>query len=97
MHNGTLETLEEVLHFYKEGESRNPNVAKAGDGQNRANLARLDASFIDVPRMSDAEMADIIAFLESLTDPAFDKSIPASVPSGLPPGGSITSASTGGQ
>ena len=97
MHNGTLETLEEVLHFYNEGESRNPNVAKAGDGQNRANLARLDASFIDVPRMSDAEMADIIAFLESLTDPAFDKSIPASVPSGLPPGGSITSASNGGQ
>src|SRR5690606_41471069 len=29
MHNGTLPTLEEVLRFYDEGRSRNPNVADA--------------------------------------------------------------------
>jgi hypothetical protein len=42
-----------------------------------------------VDDMSDAEMRDIIAFLESLTDRQFDRTIPARVPSNLPPGGSI--------
>jgi len=37
--------------------------------------------------MSDREMQDIVAFLESLTDPSFDRTIPPAVPSGLPPGG----------
>jgi cytochrome c peroxidase len=37
--------------------------------------------------MSDNEMRDIVAFLESLTDTNFDKKIPERVPSGLPPGG----------
>jgi hypothetical protein len=34
-------------------------------------------------------MADIIAFLSALTDTDFDRTIPARVPSGLPPGGLI--------
>jgi cytochrome c peroxidase len=34
-------------------------------------------------------MRDIIAFLEALTDPNFDRTIPAGVPSGLTPGGGI--------
>ncbi len=89
MHNGTLATLEDVMDFYNEGESRNPNVAVAGDGLNAGGLSRLDASFTDVPQMSDEEMADIIAFMRALTDTEFDKSIPAFVPSGLTPGGSI--------
>jgi len=39
--------------------------------------------------MSESEMADIIAFLNALTDTNFDRTIPARVPSGLPPGGRI--------
>ncbi len=39
--------------------------------------------------MTDAEMDDIIAFLEALTDENFDRVIPRTVPSGLPPGGAI--------
>jgi cytochrome c peroxidase len=39
--------------------------------------------------MSEQEMEDIVAFLESLTDSNFDRTIPARVPSGLPPGGFI--------
>jgi cytochrome c peroxidase len=39
--------------------------------------------------MSDREIEDIIAFLEALTDPGFDRTIPSRVPSGLPPGGNI--------
>jgi hypothetical protein len=34
-------------------------------------------------------MRDITAFLESLTETSFDKTVPARVPSGLPPGGRI--------
>jgi cytochrome c peroxidase len=34
-------------------------------------------------------MADIIAFLNALTDTNFDRTIPARVPSGLPAGGRI--------
>jgi cytochrome c peroxidase len=30
---------------------------------------------------------DVIAFLRAISDGAYDRSIPASVPSGLPPGG----------
>jgi cytochrome c peroxidase len=41
--------------------------------------------------MSENEMRDIVAFLESLTDPDFDRTIPARVPSGLPPGGLLES------
>ena len=89
MHNGTLKTLADVLDFYNRGQSENPNVAEAGDGQNAGGLARLDASFIDVPQMSDRDMEDIIAFLEALTDTDFDRSVPTSVPSGLIPGGSV--------
>jgi len=31
----------------------------------------------------------LIAFLESLTDDSFDRTVPAKVPSGLKPGGNI--------
>jgi cytochrome c peroxidase len=41
--------------------------------------------------MSESEMQDIIAFLEALTDPTFDRTVPARVPSGLPPAGLIGS------
>jgi hypothetical protein len=49
----------------------------------------LDGDFRQVDGMSGGERDDIVAFLESLTDPAFDRTIPAQVPSGLPPGGAI--------
>jgi cytochrome c peroxidase len=92
MHNGALATLQDVLRFYDEGRSENPNVSdgRGGNG-NRANgIARVDGAFRRVDNLSDREMADIIAFLEALTDDGFDRTIPASVPSGLTPGGTIT-------
>ena len=98
MHNGTLATLEDVLRFYNNGRSENPNVSNAGDGgRNRGRgrdrdgdengLARLAGQFRRIDDMSEGEMADIIAFLNALTDTAFDRTIPARVPSGLTPGG----------
>jgi cytochrome c peroxidase len=94
MHNGMLPTLQDVLRFYDNGRSENPNVSNERDqgGRRRAdddndNIARVAGQFRRVDSMSDGEMADIIAFLNALTDANFDRTVPARVPSGLPPGG----------
>ena len=87
MHNGTLATLEDVLQFYDEGRSRNPNVADRG--RDRDGLPRVSGRFRRVDNMSEDEMEDIIAFLEALTDSSFDRTIPVRVPSGMAPGGAI--------
>ena len=96
MHNGTLPTLRDVLRFYDNGRSENPNVSDARDrgrdgdrGRDDNGLARVAGQFRRVDNMSDGEMEDIIAFLNALTDTTFDRTIPARVPSGLPPGGLI--------
>jgi cytochrome c peroxidase len=101
MHNGMLATLPDVLRFYNEGRSRNPNVVDRGDDDDRGGrrgvaggLASLSGGFRRVGTMTDSEMRDIIAFLESLADTNFDRTIPARVPSGLPPGGAIRSSGT---
>jgi cytochrome c peroxidase len=100
MHNGTLATLEDVLRFYDNGRSENPNVvlrrrARAREGDAAANQAAvpedsraaLSRDFVRVDDMSEQEMADIVAFLHALTDEGFDRTVPTRVPSGLPPGG----------
>jgi cytochrome c peroxidase len=96
MHNGTLPTLRDVLRFYDNGRSENPNVSDAQDrgrdrdrGRDDNGLARVSGQFRRVDNMSEGEMEDIIAFLNALTDSSFDRTIPARVPSGLPPGGLI--------
>ena len=94
MHNGTLPTLRDVLRFYDNGRSENPNVSnerdrRRDDNNNDNNIARVSGQFRRVDSMSDGEMEDIIAFLNALTDTNFDRTVPARVPSGLPPGGLI--------
>jgi cytochrome c peroxidase len=96
MHNGTLETLEDVLRHYDNGRSENPNVVvgrgrgnNRNDGDDDDRIATLSGQFRRVDDMTDQEMADIVAFLEALTDENFDRTIPARVPSGLPSGGAI--------
>lgn len=99
MHNGTLATLEDVLRFYDNGRSENPNVVlrrggRGRDGNGGAETtqvqdtrAALSRDFVRVDDLSEREMADIIAFLGALTDEGFDRTVPARVPSSLPPGG----------
>ena len=92
MHNGMLATLRDVLRFYDNGRSENPNVSNERDrdrGRNDNAIARVSGQFRRIDDMSEGEMADIIAFLNALTDTNFDRTIPARVPSGLPPGGHI--------
>ena len=92
MHNGMLATVEEVLEFYDRGRSENPNVAnrrgRRSEGDQVAR-GRLSRRFRGVDDMTGQEMRDIIAFLESLTDPDFDRTVPLRVPSGPTPGGNI--------
>lgn len=74
MHNGTELTLRQAVTFYDE-------VSNPG---NDPDLAELD---FDEPE--DATIDAIIAFLKTLTDENFDRTIPDRVPSGLQPGGNI--------
>ena len=85
MHNGMLDTLDDVLRFYDNGRSENPNVANRR--QEGEPGPRLDGRFRSVDDMSDGQRADIVVFLEALSDRDFDRTIPGRVPSGLPPGG----------
>jgi len=84
------------LRFYDEGRSENPNVSNEQDrgrgrdrGRDDNGIARVSGQFRRVDSMGDGEMEDIIAFLNALTDVNFDRTVPARVPSGLPPGGLI--------
>lgn len=81
MHNGVFQTLKQVLKFYDDiGEpiSQNPHVP----------VQQLDANIQRIALLP-ADQENLISFLNALTDPAFDKYIPARVPSGLNPGGNI--------
>lgn len=89
MHNGMLASLEDVLVFYDNGRSENPNVATGGRRGGRGGPPQVDRDFRRVADMSTEQMENIVAFLEGLTDPDFDRTVPVRVPSGLDPGGSI--------
>ena len=79
IHSGRFENLEQVLEFYDvaaDGRSANPNV-KTGD---------IDPK---VRQLKVQNVQAIIAFLLTLSDDNFDKSIPTKVPSQLNVGGNI--------
>lgn len=90
MHNGMLTSLDDVLAFYNNGRSENPNVTSGGRrGRGNGGTPQIDGNFRRVATMSDRQMDDIVAFLEALTDDSFDRTVPEHVPSGLTPGGDI--------
>lgn len=73
MHNGTIATLEGAIGFYD-------GIANPS---NDPDLAQLDFDG------DDDVNAAIAAFLATLTDEEFDRTVPESVPSGLNPGGNL--------
>lgn len=83
MHNGLHTSLEEVMEFYED-------VADGDDDQRNVNVSQnqLDEEMQDL-QLDDDQVEEIIAFLNTLNDDNFDKTIPQSVPSGLPVGGNI--------
>lgn len=81
MHSGKIQTLESVLTFYEDLQGKelpNKNV-------NRDQLDSLAKKL----RVEFKNINIIIEFLNTLNDDKYDRKIPASVPSGLPVGGSI--------
>jgi cytochrome c peroxidase len=81
MHNGTIKTLQNVLEFYEDLSGlkiQNPDIEAS---QVDPLLKHLKVNFKDI--------SVIIEFLNTLNDDNYDKSIPKSVPSGLPVGGNI--------
>ena len=71
MHDGSFETLEEVITFYSDGGGH------AHDAEN------VDV-FVNSFDLNDQELADMVSFLHALTDESKMPSIPQMVPSGLP-------------
>ncbi|MDX1649648.1 MAG: cytochrome c peroxidase [Myxococcota bacterium] len=73
MHDGSLATLEEVDDFYREGGGRAHGVPAARVHEHVRPFA-----------ISDAEAADLVAFLRALSDESVRPEVPERVPSGLP-------------
>lgn len=76
MHSGKFATLDQVLMFYEDiagGKLLNPNVEES---RMDPLATHMDVNFKDISR--------IVEFLNTLNDDSFDKSVPESVPSGLP-------------
>jgi len=81
-HNGRFHTLEDMMHFYAERDSkpskwyaqRNGNTLPYDDlpAAYRANVDRVNAPFNrkrdDPPALNDEEIGDVIAFLKTLDD-----------------------------
>lgn len=98
-HNGVGEDLEETIRFYITARNfaRNNNGGGPGgpggpNGLNvNPNVNRNDIAeeVEDLRNFDGDDIQDIIAFIQALNDPDFDRTIPSEVPSGLNPGGNI--------
>ena len=77
-HSGMFATLKDMVTHMSSGTSGNPLISD--------NM--LDTDFSDRD-LTEKEIDQIVAFIESLTDENFDKISPSSVPSGLEVGGNI--------
>ena len=67
MHDGSIATLPEVLRHYEAGGRTIASCEHKGVGAD--NL--LKSQFVKGFELTDEQRADLVAFLESLTDPAF--------------------------
>jgi cytochrome c peroxidase len=92
MHNGVLTSLDDVVDFYRRV-SRGRGRGRGGRFQQRTQNSNVTPADLD-PLLRQLNMRgrgqrEIVAFLGALDDPAFDRTIPARVPSGLSVGGRL--------
>ena len=66
-HDGTIATLEDMVRTYAAGGRNNTSGPYVGDGRINPHKHPLVTGF----EISDTEVTDLVAFLESLTDEAF--------------------------
>ncbi len=94
MHGGNLRDLRAVMAFYRAAGAPppppggRPAPPPPGGLAPRNDVGPLDP-LLQGLRFNAQEEADMIAFMQGLTDEGVDRRIPASVPSGLPVGGEI--------
>ncbi|MCA9532961.1 MAG: di-heme enzyme [Myxococcales bacterium] len=67
MHDGSLATLDDVIDHYARGGTLTPDGPNAGDGR----LSPLKNGFISGFVLTEQERADLLAFLNALTDERF--------------------------
>ena len=67
MHDGSMATLEEVIRFYARGGRLIESGENAGDGR----LSPLKSGAVAGFTLTDEQIADLVAFLKSLTDEEF--------------------------
>ena len=67
LHDGSVETLEELIDFYAAGGRNITEGPNAGDGTQHPNKSTFIAGF----ELSESERSDLIAFLHALTDETF--------------------------
>lgn len=67
MHDGSMETLDEVLRFYERGGRLIESGDNAGDGA----LSPLKSGLVAGFELTDQERSDLVEFLEALTDEDF--------------------------
>ncbi|MEZ4327884.1 MAG: di-heme enzyme [Polyangiales bacterium] len=80
MHDGSLETLEDVIAHYARGGTLTPDGPNAGDGR----TSPLKSAFVSGFVLTSEEQADLVAFLEALTDTDFVSDVRFSSPFGPP-------------
>lgn len=90
MHSGIFQTIEDVLDFYDDVDSRGGRRGRVNNDRN-PNVSREELDpLVRQLRGVDDDDEDLRAFLEeALSDPDFDRTIPPRVPSGLAVGGRI--------
>jgi cytochrome c peroxidase len=92
MHNGAFATLPDVVAFYQRisrGGGRRGGFFGGARGINANVTGDQIDPLVRQLNMRGRGQPDIIAFLRSLDDPDFDRTIPEKVPSGLPVGGRV--------
>jgi hypothetical protein len=88
MHDGSMDTLDEVVRFYERGGRLIEQGEHAGDGR----LSPLKNGLVAGFQLTDAERQDLIAFLTSLTDRSFITNPRFSDPFAPPPGAIVDPA-----
>ncbi len=79
MHSGVFTSLDQVLNFYDQIGDRRSQNGHVSNNQIDGNIQRFNRN----------DQNAILQFLNALNDANFDKTIPATVPSGLHPGGNL--------
>ena len=89
-HNGVGNDLAETIRFYNTARgfaNGGPGNAPGNNGLRinpNVNRNQIDNDIRNLQPINNNDVQDILAFLEALHDPNFDREIPTSLPSGLP-------------